>query len=171
MEKIAENRFSISKSLYMEGMLRLSRDSYVKSAAKAILVVLGLWCMFFLYAVVAKADLTQPLGILFFICLAGLWICFGIPRSNARRSWRALEGKYGSDLHRTTSFYPDHLEILGEGLEKHIPYEDIIQIKRSRRVLVLVCKDKTGVLLALDGFTLGTVQDVTALLGSAKNKE
>lgn len=171
MEKLAENEFTITKSLFMEGRLHISRDGYGKAAAKAMLVVMGLWGVFFLYTVMAEGDVVYPLGFLFIIGLAGLWLCVGIPRSNARRAWHTLEGKYGSDLQRTTSFYPEHLEIRGEGLEKHVSYAEIVQIRQSRRLLILVCEDKTGVLVALDGFTKGNVSDVKALLSSAKDKE
>ena len=37
MEKIAENQFTITKPLFMEGMLRISQDGYGKSAQKAML--------------------------------------------------------------------------------------------------------------------------------------
>lgn len=171
MEKLAENQFTITKSLFMEGMLRISRDSYGKAAVKAMLVVLGLWAAFLIYTIAVDGEMTICLGFLILICVAGLWLCVGIPRSNARRSCRALEGKYGSDLQRTTSFFPDHLEIRGEGLEKHISYGEIIQIKQSRRLLILVCEDKAGVLIALDGFTKGAVNDVKALISGAKDKE
>jgi len=171
VERKAENKFTITKSLFMEGMLRISRDSYGKAAAKAMLLVLGLWGAFFLYALAVGGDVAHALLLLVIIGMAGLWRCVGIPRSNANREWKVLEGKYGSNLHRTTSFYPDHLEIQGEGLEKHISYDQIIQILQSRRLLILVCEDKTGVLLALDGFTDGNVQQVKALIEGAKDKE
>lgn len=171
MEKLAENQFTITKRLFMEGMLRISRDGYGKSARKAMLVVLGLWTAFFLYTVAAGGNMAQTLGVLVIVGAAGLWLCVGMPRCNARRAWRALESKYGCDLRRTTSFYPDHLEIRGEGVETDIPYEDIREIKRSRRLLILLCEDRTGVLVALDGFTAGNANEVNALLRSAKDKE
>lgn len=171
MEKLAENQFTITKSLYMEGMLRISRDGYGKTARRTMLVILGLWVAFFLYALAVKGDLLQTLGVLLIILAAGLWICVGMPRSNARRMWKALEAKYGCDLHRTTCFYSDHLEIRGDGLEKHISYEEIEQILISRRLLILICGDKTGVLAALNGFTKGNANEAKALIDSAKDKE
>lgn len=171
MEMLAENQFTITNSLYMEGMLRISRDSYGKAARRAMLVVLGLWLAFFLYTVLTQGDVLHSLSFLLIIAVAGLWLCVGMPRSNARRAWNALEAKYGCDLRRTTSFYADHLEIRGDGLEKHISYEEIDQIKRSRRLLILVCKDHTGVLLSRTGFSKGTETEVNTLLSSAKNKE
>lgn len=155
----------------MEGMLRISRDGYGKSAMKAMLGVLGLWGAFFLYTIAADGDIVHALGFLIIIGFAGLWICVGLPRSNAGRAWRALKAKYGDDLHRTTCFYPEHLEIRGNGVERNISYEEISKIKQSRRLLILVCEDKTGVLVALDGFTTGKVNEVKALIEGAKDKE
>ena len=171
MERKAENKFTITKSLFMEGMLRISRDSYGKAAAKAMLLVLGLWGAFFLYTLAAGGDVAHALLFLVIIGMAGLWLCVGIPRSNANRAWKVLEGKYGSNLERVTSIYPDHLEIHGDGLEKHIPYDQITRILQSRRLLILVCEDKVGILLALDGFTDGNAQQVKALIEGAKDKE
>jgi hypothetical protein len=90
-----------------------------------------------------------------------------MPRSNAKRLWKALEGKYGCKMHRTTTLYQDHFEILGEGVERQIAYEEITQVLQSKRLLILICEDKTGVLLALDGFTQGTVNEVKALYSGA----
>lgn len=167
MEKIAENQFTITKPLFMEGMLRISKDGYGKSARKAMLLVLGLWTAFFIYTLAVKGDLVICLGFLILLCVAGLWLCVGMPRSNAKRLWKSLEGKYGCNLQRTTSFYPDYFEILGDGVERQITYEEVLQIKQSRRLLILVCEDKTGVLLALDGFHRGNVNDVKALCSGA----
>jgi len=155
----------------MEGMLCISRDSYGKAAAKAMLLVLGLWGVFFLYTLAVEGDVAHALLFLVIIGMAGLWLCVGIPRSNANRAWKVLEGKHGSNHHRTTSFYPEHLEIQGEGLEKHISYDQITRILQSRRLLILVCEDKVGILLALDRFTEGNAQQVKALIEGAKDKE
>lgn len=171
MERKAENKFTITKSLFMEGMLRISRDSYGKAAAKAMLLVLSLWCEFFLYTLAVGGDVAHALLFLVIIGMTGLWLCVGIPRSNANRAWKVLAGKYGSNLHRTTSFFPDHLEIQGEGLEKHISYDQITRILQSRRLLILVCEDNVGIFLALDGFTDGNAQQVKALIEGAKDKE
>jgi hypothetical protein len=78
-----------------------------------------------------------------------------------------LEEKYGCNLHRTTTFYQDHFEILGEGVERQIAYHEITQVLQSKRLLILICEDKTGVLLALDGFCQGNVNDVKALCSGA----
>ena len=100
MEILAENQFTITKSLYMEGILRLSRDGYGKAARRAMLVILGLWLVFFLYTIAAQGDILHSLGFLVIIGMAGLWLCVGMPRSNAKRLWTVLEGKYGSSLQR-----------------------------------------------------------------------
>ena len=50
---------------------------------------------------------------------------------------------------------------------KQIAYAEIRQILRTRRLLILVCDDKTGVLVARKG----TEEEVIALLRGAKDKE
>lgn len=171
MEKLAENQVTITKDLFLEGMLRISRDGYGKFARKAVLLIFGLWLGFLLYTLAAGGDVTDCLELLVILSLAAVWICIGMPRSNARRLWRAMEGTYGNNLHRTTSFYADHLQICGEGVDRQIAYGEIRQILRTRRLLILVCDDKTGVLVARNGFRKGTEEEVMTLLCGAKNKE
>lgn len=171
MQMLTENRFIITKSLFYEGMLRISRDGYGKSARKAMLILLGLWLALLVYTIVSQGSISQTLGYLVIIALIGLWLCVFMPRSNARRAWRVLEAKHGTSMERITRFYPDHLEIEGEYVEKTVFYSEIKEIKQSRHLLILVCEDKVGVLLALDGFTGGNAQQVKALIEGAKDKE
>lgn len=170
MRKLAENQFTITKSLFLEGMLCISPHGYGKSAGKALAVIFCIWGLFFFYCLSAGAWISA-MGPLLILCVAGLWLCVGIPRSNARKAWKKLEGKYGSNLQRTTVFYPEHLEIQGESLNKRISYEEITSVLHSRRLMILVCADKTGVLVSLEGFTKGSDKDILALLGNVNYKE
>lgn len=171
MEFLAENRFVLKKSLFMEGMLRISREGYGKAAAKGMVVVLALWTAFFAYTLAAHGSLPLCLGFLLVLGAAGLWLCVGIPRSKARKAWKTLERTYGPNPSRTTRFYPEHMVILGEGLERQISYDHVVRILSSRRLLILVCGDHTGVLLALKGFTKEDETYVAALIRSQQDKE
>lgn len=171
MEHLAENRFTITKSLFYEGMLRISREGYGKAAGKAMLVFLGMWLALLVFTVTTGGNLSQTMSYLILVALIGLWLCILMPRSNARRAWRTLEARHGDSLERITRFYTDHLEIEGEGVAKTVFYSDILQIRQSRRLLILVCQDKAGILLALDGFTGTNPQQVKALIEGAKDKE
>ena len=47
----------------------------------------------------------------------------------------------------------------------NIDYEDIRQIIKSKHLLILICNDKTGVLVLRNGFTAGSEEAVLDLIG------
>lgn len=166
MNILAENRFTITKSLFLEGMRRVSRESYGKTARKAVAFLALVW---FLLAAVALWQ-QQGLGFvcveLLVVCFAGLWITVVLPRSKAKRAFRTLENRSGS-LERITRFYPDRLEIDAAGTQTEVLYTEIRQILTGSRLLILVTDDKTGIMLKRDGFLLGSEDDVRALIRQA----
>lgn len=166
-----ENRTTITKQLFMEGLGRISRDGYGKAARKAMLVLLGMWAALLVYTLLSQGNIHQTMGYLVLIGLIGLVLCVFMPQSNAKRAWKALEAKYGSAPERITTFFPDHLEIRGDCVEKNVAYRDVREVKESAHLLILVCEDKTGILLARNGFTGTDANEVKALIESAKNKE
>ena len=87
-----------------------------------------------------------------------------MPRYYARRAWRNLQNQYGTDMERSIVFYADHMEAHSESVEKIISYEDIRQIMQSKHLLILICNDKTGVLVARNGFTEGNEETVLNLI-------
>lgn len=171
MEVLAENRFTITKSLFFEGMLRISRDGYGKFAKKSMAVLSVLWLALFIFALISGGDVAHALLFLVILALIGWWLCVLMPRSNARRAYRTLEQKSGGQMERVTRFYSDRLEIGDGKAATVIPYSAVLEMKTSRRLLVLTCRDKVGILLALDGFTNGNEETIRALIESAKDKE
>ena len=164
MEILAENRFIITKSLFYEGTLRVSKEGYGKTARKIVLVLAALWAV-----IVAVTLLTRgnPMFILIELVILGLvavWVAVYVPRNNAKRAFGALQNKYGAELERVTTFYADHLEVEGYGVSSRIEYADIRQVLYSKNLLVLVTQDKVGVMLKLDGFTLGDAERVRKLI-------
>ena len=49
MKLQAENRFTVTRELFLEGMLRVSRDSYGKYAAKCMLVFVAIWAALLIF--------------------------------------------------------------------------------------------------------------------------
>lgn len=168
MNPQAENRLTITKPLFYEGMLRLSRDTYGKFASRAMLVFFAIWAALLLFTLLTGGNLNNVLFSLGVVVLIGIWICVWTPRSNAKKAWKALQNQYGDSAKRVTRFYNDHLEISGDCAEKSIPYSDIREIKQSQNLLLLVCADKVGIMLAKDGFTRGDEQTIYALIGGNK---
>lgn len=171
MKPIAENAFTITKSLFYEGMLRVSREGYGKFARKALLVLLGLWLILLVITLATQGGIAQALGYLVVLALAGLWICVAMPRSNAKRAFAQLQTQCDGDMHRVTRFYEDHMEIVTESAVTTIKYAQVTQMLTSKHLLVLTCADKRGILLALDGFSAGNVTIVQTLIEKAKSEE
>lgn len=164
MEPLAENRFTITKSLFYEGMLRVSRENFGPFAKKVLLVLAILWAMMAAVTLLRSASPIYALVELVVVVLIGVWLCVFVPRNRARRAWTALENRCGADLERVTRFYPGYLEIDSGGEETTVLYEDVRQVLLSKHLLVLTCADRVGVLIARDGFTTGDTAAAQALI-------
>lgn len=164
MEPLAENRFTITKPLFYEGMLRVSRESFGPFTKKVLLILAILWAVMAAATLFYSGSPIYALVELIVVVLIGVWLCVYVPRNKARRAWTALESRCGADLERATRFYPSYLEIDSGGEETTVFYEDVRQILLSKNLLVLTCADKVGVLIARDGFITGDMAAVQALI-------
>lgn len=171
MKPIAINSFTITKSLVYEGTLRVSRESYGKFVGKVLLVLAGLWVVLLGITLASGGDVSQTLVYLAIVAFVALWIGFIMPRSTAKRAYAKLVAQSDGDLHRTVSFYEDYLQITAENSVSAIDYCQVTQVLTSRRLLILTCQDKRGILILLKGFSLGDAQIVRLLIEEAKRKE
>ena len=167
MNPSAENHFTLTKKLFLEGMLRVSRDSYSKFALKYILLLAALWAAFLVYTLMTAGSMANVLICLVVVALLSLWIGVWTPRKHAKKAWNAQRRIYGDTMERTTTFYGDHLEIRGDCAERDIDYTDIRKVLESRNLILLLCHDRMGILLAQDGFTRGDAQTVKDLIREA----
>lgn len=163
MEVLAENRFTITKSLFFEGMLRVSAENYGKFAKKAV-AFLGL-----AWVILAAGTLWQRQSLVFVgaelvvSILAGLWIAVLVPRSKAKRAFQSLQS-----LDRVTRFYSDRLEVEAADVQTVVPYSEITQVLRTKELLILLTAGNTGVLVKLDGFLRGSEAIVQERIDRAK---
>ena len=164
MEPLAENRFTITKPLFYEGMLRVSKESLGPFAKKILLVLAILWVILAAVTLFFSGSPIYALVELVVIVLIGVWLCVYAPRNRARRAWAALESRCGADLERVTRFYPTYLEIDSGGEETTVFYKDVRQVLLSKHLLVLTCADRVGVLIARDGFITGDMAAAQALI-------
>ena len=164
----AENSFTVTKSLFHEGMLRISRDTYGKFAIKGMLVFFGIWVALSAFTLFTGGGTGSILFSLAIISAIGVWLCIWTPRSNAKKAWTAQSAKYGDSMKRITRFYDDHLEITGDCADKSVPYSDIKEIKHSDHLIILLCHDKVGIMLSREGFTRGDENTIIGLIGGDK---
>ena len=164
MEPLAENRFTITKELFYEGMLRVIKESYDPVIKKIMLVLAVAWAVLAAFTLVRRGSLLYMVIEFVVVVLIGVWLAVFVPRNKARRAWAALENRCGADLERVTRFYPSYLEA-DNGIEEiTVFYEDIRQILQSDHLLVLLSADKVGVLVARDGFTTGNAAATQELI-------
>lgn len=166
MEILAENRIVITKSLFTEGRLAMSRESYGKAANKIgaalllLLLVLVAGSLLLGLSIASVGMEVLILGVMVF------WLFYGFPRSNAKQAYKALTKKCGDEPERVTRFFADRLEIEGPGVHEVIPYAQIEQVRRTKHLLILVTEEKGGVLLKPDGFIIGSEAVVHELLNT-----
>ena len=170
MEPLAENRFTITKKLFYEGMLRVMKESYDPFKKRIMVVLAVAWAVLAAVTLMGSGSLfyaAAELGVVGFI---GVWLSVFVPRNKAKRAWAALEARCGADLERITRFYPNYLEA-DNGIEEiTVFYEDIRQILQSEHLLVLLNTDKVGILVARDGFVSGDTASVQALIEGEMGK-
>lgn len=166
MKIFAENRFTITKSLFIEGMLRVSRENYGKFAKKALAFMVLAWFLLAAATLWLGQSLVYVAMELVVLCIAGFWITVYMPRRKAKRAFDSLQNRGG--LERVLRFYQDRLEIDASGTQKVVFYSEIQQILTAKRLLILVTEDKTGVLVKRDGFVCGSEAVVGERIRQAK---
>ena len=162
MGLLAENQFTITKKLFYEGSILISRDSYGKFAKKVTFVLLGIWLVLFVITLIAKANVLLTLVESVLVTFLCVWINVLMPRSRAKSTFKTLQRQ--GDLTRIIRFYANHLEAESDNRHEKIPYDQVDDILQSRNLLILVCKDSVGVMLALDGFTVGDAKKVRSII-------
>lgn len=167
MEIFAENQFSLTKPLFLEGMNRISKDTYGKWAKKFTLIFLLVWAAAAALLLAIGGTLVQGLIYLVPVSAICIWMNLLAPQSRAKKAWAALVSRSGEDPERITRFYEDHLTVEAFGTEKTFAYSDISEIKETKHLLVLMYGEKQGILVSKDGFSVGDFKKVLALVQGA----
>ena len=154
MDILAENRFLLTKDLFLEGIRRVDQESYGKFAKKIAAALAAVWLAMAAATLWTGGSLAFAVTEGLVAALAAVWVCVLLPRSRAKRAFKALENRYGTDMERVVRFYPDRLEVETAETQTVIPRDQL------RQLLVLLTAEKKGVLLKRDSFTLG---DETAI--------
>ena len=168
---IAENRFTLTKPLFTEGMLRVWADGSGKTVKKLMAVLVLVWLVLAGYTLWQGGSMAMPLTELLILALVIVWAIVWLPRSKAKQAFRAMEGRGMAGVERSVCFYEEHLEVDVAGNHKTLDYADITQILQGKNLLILVGADKSGVLVKKDAWTSGTETEVLNLIRQAKEEE
>lgn len=164
MEILAENRFNLTKSLFMEGMAQVSRHSNKKLKKQIALLLLLLWAVMSALLLLIGSSPVQVLIYLVVFLILGFWFNVQMPKNHAKKAWDSLVYRCGENPERATRFYSDHLEIESGESVKSVLYSEISVILQTDRLVVLICQDKMGILVPKSGFILGSPDDIQALV-------
>ena len=155
---IARNQFTVTKKLFTEGKIATLGDSYRKAARILciililVLVVTGIWLLY------SGGSLFYLFGEIFFTAVVIVWLTVFVPRSGAKRGYRAMASGSDTSPERTTLFYHDHFTSVTEtGKSVTFLYKDVEKLTETKNLWVMTCKNKMGVMIKKDGFTLGNM--------------
>ena len=85
---LAENRFILTKTLFYEGMRRVSAASYGKTVKKLLIGVALLWLALSVWTVRRSGSVSYALMELAVLAAVSLWLAVLLPRGRARRAWK-----------------------------------------------------------------------------------
>lgn len=165
MQTVAENRFTVTKELFQEGMKGIIKLEYTPTVKKLVVVLAAAWLALTAFTLWRGGHVVTLIIELVAMSAACLYVAVLIPRSRIKKGWKALLERSGDSMERVTRFYEDRMEVESGASEPLIiNYEDVTRTFETAHLLILQNTEKLGVMAALDGFTKGGRDDVLALV-------
>lgn len=167
MEPIAVNRVTITRELFEE-----SHAAVFSVRRQKMLIDCGLvFIAFGLILMALQARLPAASTLCVSALLSGVIVLMwglNLKRSELRRRYRAFAQKNGSASERTVACYSTFLTVdSGRGEPVQIDYEEIEACRETEHLILLICRDHTGVQLSKAGFEHGTWEAVADAIGRA----
>lgn len=170
MEPIAVNHIAVTRELFAE-----SHEAVFSKRRQRMLLSCGIIFLAFgvvLLVLQGRSPVAAALCVpaLLSGAIITLWAAT-LKRSDLKRRYRAFARANGDPAQRTITCTGDGL-IVDAGREKpvQIDYADIREHRRTEHLLLLICKNHTGVQLALDGFETGSAEALLAAIDAAKRR-
>ena len=158
MEPVAVNCITVDRALFAE-----AHSAIFSVRRQKMLLYAGIvFCVFGLIflAVQMNSPAVSSIGVpaLLSGIIVVIW-ALTLRKSELRKKYRAFERRNGSASSRVVSCYSRYLTVETESAEPvQIDYPDILDHNTTDHLCILICRGRTGVLLAKDGFTVGSWQ-------------
>lgn len=169
MEPLAENRFTLTKKLFYEGMLRVMKENYGPFVKTIILVLAAVWAVLAVITLLGSGRVYFLVLEFVVVVLIGVWLSVFMPRSKAKQAWTKMKSRSEAEMERVTRFYPEYLVADNGAEEITVFYEDIGKTLQSEHLLVILNVEKMGILVERDGFVSGDMAAVQALIEGERN--
>lgn len=165
MLTIVENKFSVTRDLFYEGMKATSSLSYKKMIRNLILILLALFGALAAWVIHMGGYVLFLVGEAIFLAALLYWLIFLYPENRRKNKYRKLCQDSLSVPERTVLFYEDHLTVRSDsGRTADFNYEDILQIRETEHLYILITGNDTGILLSKNGFRRGSFEQLLELL-------
>lgn len=167
-EPLAENRYTLTKDLFFEGMKRVSKENYAKFARNITLVVIGAWILMAVLTFALGQGLSPLLVELLITAAVLLWIDLYLPWDKRRRAWKKLSDENGEVSQRSIRFDEGSLTIRTELRELTIPYTDVKTTLESGNLYILLTESGTGIMIGKQGFIRGSWPEIASCFPEMK---
>lgn len=158
MEPIAVNRITVDRALFAEAHAAI----FSKKRQKMLLYAGIVFCAFGLILLAVQVRLPVASALSFPALLTGVLVvvwALTLQKSELRRKYKAFQRKNGDSSERTIYCYRNFLTVeTGAAEPTQIDYPDIKEHKVTDRLCILICNNHAGIMLAKDGFTVGSWQ-------------
>lgn len=165
MTPIAENTTVITKKLFAEGMAAAS--DYKQGARKGLGLVGIIWLVMMVFTYSQGIDLSFMVMETLMLLAIALWLGVMYPKSQYTKAYKGMRAKGEPEPVRVTKFYNRYCIIETEHGEVRVDYSSVAKMERTKHLLVITCRDKSGMILDLQGFTVGDVKTVEGLIKDA----
>ena len=170
-EPIAVNRYTMTKALFYEGMLRTWKERTGKTTKTLLFVLAGLWIVLAVLTLILRESPAFLVVEFFVLGLIALWVEVLLPRQKAGKAFKRFQARYFDNLERTTECFEDDVVIHAGDNEIEVDYGEITEILQTEHLLILVSSDKTGVMLTHNGFDVGDEKTLLAHIRAAHPQE
>jgi len=168
VEPIAVNHITITRALFAEG-----HDAIFSRRRQKMLLYCGIVFLAFgliLLAVQVRLPVASTLS--FPALLSGaivvIW-ALTLQKSELRRKYKLFRRRHGESSPRTIRCYSHYLTVeTGSAQPVQIDYPDIREHRETEHMLILICADHTGVMLARDGFETGSAAALLEAIEKAR---
>ena len=168
MEPIAVNCITVDKALFAESHAAIFSKRRQKMLLYCGIVFLAFG--FVLLAVQTRFPVATTLCVpaLLSGIIVVIW-ALTLQKTELRRKYRAFQRINGESSRRTIWCHRTALTVEAEGKAPvEIDYTDIREHRETEHLLLLICADRTGVMLAKDGFEVGSATALLDAVAKAK---
>ncbi len=170
MEPIAVNHITVDKTLFTESHTAI----FSKKRQKTLLYCGIVFLAFGLVFLVLQAWVPVLSALCVPTLLTGILViiwALTLQKSELRRKYKAFRHVHGDASQRTVTCHRTSLFVdTGKGEPVEIDYTDVREHKETEHLCLLICADHRGVMLAKDGFEIGSWDALLTAIEKAKQE-